>query len=258
MMKWLRAATRVVLVTLLTMIHVLALLLAALVLFAFPRPRARWRMLVFRSWSRSVLAVLGVEVEVVGEPPKTPFLMVTNHLSYVDIPVIGTQVGAIFVAKSEISSWPGVGFMCRSINTIFIDRNVRRDLPRVMRMIDTELAHGMGVVLFPEGTSSKGATLLPFRPALLESAARSDTPVSFGTLSYHTPEGEPPAHLAVCWWGGMDFSPHALQFAQLRRVHAKLVFGDEPIHDVDRKELAQKLRAAMLEQFEPVIDEEES
>lgn len=213
-------------------------------------------MFIFRSWSRCVLPVLGVEVEVEGTPPKPPFLLVTNHLSYVDIPVIGSQVGAIFVAKAEISSWPGVGLMCRSINTIFIDRNVRRDLPRVMREIDREMAHGMGVVLFPEGTSSKGATVLPFRPSLLESAARSDTPVSYGTLSYHTPEGEPPAHLAVCWWGGMDFSPHALQLAQLRRVRAKLTFGDQPMHDVDRKELARGLRSAMLEQFEPVVEEE--
>lgn len=257
-MKWLRAGIRFVLVSLLTMIHILALFLAGLVIFAFPRLRARWRMLVFRSWSRSVLPVLGVKVEVEGKPPKPPFLLVTNHLSYLDIPVIGSQVGAIFVAKSEISSWPGAGLMCRSVNTIFIDRNVRRDLPRVMRAIDREMGHGMGVVLFPEGTSSKGATLLPFRPSLLESAARSDTPVSYGTLSYHTQKDEPPAHLAVCWWGGMDFAPHALQFAQLRRVHAKIVFGDEPIHSHDRKELARDLRTAMLEHFEPVVDEEES
>jgi len=257
-MKRLRAAIRFGLVILLTAIHVLALLLASLLLFAFPRLRARWRMFIFRSWSLGVLPVLGIEVEVEGTPPEPPFFLVTNHLSYVDIPVIGSQVGAIFVAKAEISSWPGVGFMCRAINTIFIDRNVRRDLPRVMREIDREMEHGMGVVLFPEGTSSKGATLLPFRPSLLESAARSDTPVSFATLSYHTPEGEPPAHLAVCWWGGMDFSPHALQFARLRRVHAKIVFGDEPIHDVDRKQLAQKLRTAMMERFEPVVDEGES
>lgn len=257
-MKRLRAGIRLILVTLLTSIHVATLLLGSLLIFPLPQLRARWRMFIFRSWSLCLLPVLGVRVEVEGEPPEPPFLLVTNHLSYVDVPVIGSQVGGIFVAKSEISSWPGVGFMCRSINTIFIDRNLRRDLPRVMRQIDREMEHGMGVVLFAEGTSSKGATVLPFRPSLLESAARSDTPVSFGTLSYHTPEGEPPAHLAVCWWGGMDFSPHALRLAQLRRVHAKLVFGDEPIHDVDRKELARKLRTAMLERFEPVVDEERS
>lgn len=253
-MRSLRAVIRLTLVTLLTALHVLAVILGSLALFAFPRPRARLRMFVFRSWSRCILPVMGVRVQVEGRPPDSPFLLVTNHLSYLDIPVIGSQVGAIFVAKSEISNWPGVGFMCRSINTIFIDRKLRRDLPRVMNRIDREMDHGMGIVLFPEGTSSKGASILPFRPSLLESAARSDTPVSFGTLSYHTPAGEPPAHLAVCWWGGMEFSPHARGLAQLQRVDAKIVFGSEPIHDVDRKQLAQRLRAAMLEQFEPVIE----
>ena len=256
-MKWLRVVTRLLLVTLLTALHLVILLLGSAVSFALPRLQARWRMLVFRSWSRLILPVMGIRVEVEGPPPAAPFFLVTNHLSYVDIPVIGSQVGAVFVAKSEISTWPGVGFMCRAINTIFIDRTLRRDLPRVMREIDREMGHGMGIVLFPEGTSSRGATILPFRPSLLESAARSDTRVSYGVLSYHTPEGEPPAHLAVCWWGGMDFSPHALGLAQLRRVHAKVTFGSEPIHDVDRKELARRLRAAMLERFEPVVDEEE-
>lgn len=257
-MRQLRAAVRFPVVIILTAVHVVILLVGSLVTLPFPRLRARWRMSVFRTWSICVLPVLGIEVEVAGTPPRPPFLLVTNHLSYVDIPVIGSQVGAIFIAKSEISSWPGVGIMCRSINTIFIDRTLRRDLPRVMREIDREMEHGMGIVLFPEGTSSKGATVLPFRPSLLEPAARSDTPVSYATLSYDTPEGEPPAHSAVCWWGGVSFSPHARELMRLRHVRAKLVFGDTPIHDVDRKELARRLRSAMLEQFEPVVEEEPS
>ena len=127
-----------------------------------------------------------------------------------------------------------------------------------MRRIDHEMGHGMGVVLFPEGTSSKGASILPFRPSLLESAARSDVAVSWATLSYRTSDDEPPAHLAVCWWGDMDFVPHALELARLRRIEAQVVFGQEPIHDADRKRLAARLRATMLADFEPVIDEEES
>jgi 1-acyl-sn-glycerol-3-phosphate acyltransferase len=257
-MGWLRAAVRFLLVALLTALHVVVLLAGSVVIFVLPRLRARWRMGVFRSWSRCILPVMGVRVAVRGQPPQAPFFLVANHLSYLDIPVIGSQVGAIFVAKSEIASWPGIGFMCRAINTIFIDRNVRRDLPRVMRRIDHELGHGMGVVLFPEGTSSKGASILPFRPSLLESAARSDTSVSWATLSYRTPPDEPPTHLAVCWWGGMDFTPHALALARLRRIDATIVFGDEPIHDTDRKQLANRLRAAMLTEFEPVVVEEES
>ena len=122
-MGWFRVLTRLVLVTLLTFLHVLILLAGSIVIFVFPRLRARWRMALFRSWSRCILPIMGVRVAVRGEPPGAPFLLVANHLSYLDIPVIGSQVGAIFVAKSEIAGWPGIGFVCRAINTIFIDRN---------------------------------------------------------------------------------------------------------------------------------------
>lgn len=256
-MKRLRAGFRLFLASLLTLIALVVLLLGQLLVLPLPRARAKWRSGVMRYWGRAVLPVLGVDLTVEGQPPAKPFLLVSNHLSYLDIPVIGSQVGVVFVAKSELASWPVVGFMCRAANTIFVDRNVRRDLPRVMREIDRELALGQGVVLFAEGTSSKGATVLPFRPSLLEPAVRSELPVSYATLSYHTPEGEQPAHLAVCWWGGMDFTPHALNFATLRQVKAQLVFGDEQLHDIDRKRLAERLQAEVLSRFVPVVDEEE-
>ncbi len=256
-MRTLRAAVRLLLVTVSSLSHLLVLVAGSLVLLPVPRLRSRWRMLLFRSWSRSLLPVLGVEVEVEGSPPEPPFFLVSNHLSYLDIPVLGSQQGAIFVAKSEIAGWPGIGVLCKAIQTIFIDRERLRDLPRVMREIDRELGRGMGVVLFAEGTSSKGATVLPFRPPLLEAAARSDIRVAYAALTYRTPEGEPPAHLSVCWWGGMEFTPHAAAFARLRHVRAKVVFGDRLIHDGDRKQLARKLRDAVLENFEPVVCEEE-
>ena len=256
-MKRLRAGLRLILVTLLSVFHVLILLVGSIFVLPFPGLRSRWRMWVFRNWSRLLLPILGVDLEVEGEAPAPPFLMVCNHLSYLDIPVLGSEQGGIFVAKSEIAGWPGIGIMCKAINTIFIDRNLRRDLPRVMGEIDREISHGMGVMLFAEGTSSKGATVLPFRPSLLEVAARSDLPVSYAALTYRTPPDEPPAHLAVCWWGGMSFSPHAWSFAKLSRIRAKVVFGDELIHDGDRKRLAERLHAEVLKRFEPVVEEEE-
>ena len=254
-MKKLRAVIRLSLAVLNSLFFATVLLVGKLFLFPFAKLDARWRMSIFRLWSRCQLLALGVRVEVEGTPPKAPFFLVSNHLSYIDIPVIGRYAGAIFIAKAEISRWPLVGFLCRSINTIFVDRGVRRDLPRVMQEIDSEMKNGMGVVLFAEGTSSKGATVLPFRPSLLEVAARSDIPVSYASLSYRTEGDDPPAHTAVCWWGGVPFSPHALECAGLGRIHAKVVFGDVRIHDTNRKRLANKLRAEILAIFEPVVEE---
>lgn len=255
-MKRIRAVVRLTLAVLNSLFFAGVLIIGKLFLIPFPQQDARWRMWVFRCWSRGMLLAFRVSIEMEGDPPKPPFLLVSNHLSYLDIPVIGRYVGAIFIAKSEISGWPLIGFLCRIVNTIFVDRNLRRDLPRVMKEIDSELADGMGVVLFAEGTSSKGATVLPFRPSLLEVAARSEIPVSYAALTYHTDRDDPPAHTAVCWWGGVPFSPHALECAALERIHAKVVFGNERIHDADRKHLAYRLRAEIQEIFEPVVVEE--
>ena len=125
-----------------------------------------------------------------------------------------------------------------------------------MREIHSELGNGMGVVLFAEGTSSKGAGVLPFRPSLLEVAAQSEIPVSYAALSYRTLDGDLPAHEAVCWWGGAPFSPHVLECAALRRIDARVVFGSERIHDADRKQLATQLRDEIQKIFEPVVIED--
>lgn len=253
-MRSLRALTRLLLIKLLTL-GFLVLLLGGLVLaLPFPRLRARWRSLILRLWSRSLLCVLGVRVEVSGEPPRAPFLLVANHLSYLDILVLGSVVGPTFVAKSEIADWPVIGMLCRSVNTIFVDRSLRRDLPRVMRCIDAELRLGQGVVLFAEGTSSQGATVLPLRPSLLEPAVRTQLPVACAALGYRTVEPDKPAYLTVCWWGGRGFIEHALAFLRLQRVDASLVFGKRVFPGSDRKALAEEIREAILEVFAPLCD----
>jgi 1-acyl-sn-glycerol-3-phosphate acyltransferase len=256
-MKWLRATLRITLVSLWTLGIVVTLRIGLLFMIPFPRLAARWRSFIFKNWSRGLLLIAGVRRHTVGNPPEAPFLLVSNHLSYIDIAVLGSLVGGVFVAKSEISDWPVVGFVCRSVQTIFIDREMRRGLPGVMHEIERQLGHGQGIIVFPEGTSSSGASVLPFRPALLESAAQSDLPVSYATLSYATPEGEPPAHLSVCWWGGAPFGPHAFEFFKLRRVDATVVFGNRQFQGGDRKVLANELRTAVLKNFRPVVDPED-
>ena len=255
--KWLRASLKIGMVSLWTLGVVATLYLGILFTIPSPRVAARWRSFIFKNWSRGLLLIGGVRLHAVGEPPVTPFLLVSNHLSYVDVAVVGSLVGGVFVAKAEISDWPIIGFLCRSVETIFIDRQMRREIPGVMREIERQLGHGQGVILFAEGTSSAGASVLPFRPALLEPAARAGLPISYASLSYRTPEGESPAHLSVCWWGGAAFVPHVLEFFRLRRIDATVVFGDRQFQGDSRKVLAKQLRGAVLESFEPVVTEEE-
>ena len=118
--------------------------------------------------------------------------------------------------------------------------------------IDTAIADGAGVILFPEGTTSAGRDIEPFYPALLEWAARRSYPVRMASLSYQTRDARRPAHESVCWWGGMTLLPHFRELCRLRGIEAQLVLHPEPLQDSTRTRLASALRDAMRDRFAPV------
>jgi 1-acyl-sn-glycerol-3-phosphate acyltransferase len=90
---------------------------------------------------------------------------------------------------------------------------------------------------------------MPFRPPLLESAARAGLPVWYATISYRTPDGWPPAREVVCWWADMSFGPHLLKLLGLPGFDARLVFGEQPVVESDRKLLAKRLRQEVERQL---------
>lgn len=222
----------------------------------WPRLHARVRARILRFWARRMVWILGMRTTVEGVPPEAPFLLVSNHLSYVDVFALGAQTGATFVAKSEIGGWPLAGWICRTAGVIFVDRGAKRDLLRVKKRIDHALERGRGVVLFAEGTTSRGEAILPLKPSLLQVAAAADLPVHWATLSYHTPRGELPAVDSVVWWGGEGLLSHARRCLRLSGFEARLTFGPEPIRETDRKVLARKLYAAMAASFTPTAEPE--
>jgi lyso-ornithine lipid O-acyltransferase len=209
------------------------------------------REAMVRRWARGILGILHVEVETTGTPPARPFLLVANHLSYVDVVVLMTLVDAVFVAKREVRRWPLFGPLARIVGTIFIDRESMRDVIRVTDAMKRARADGHGVVLFAEGTSSDGTRILPLRPALLDAAARGEWPVHVASLSYHTAPTDPPANEALCWWGDMTFLPHLAALCRLTRARARVSFTPQAIMASDRRALATGLHAAMCRSFTP-------
>ncbi len=212
-----------------------------------------WRQLAFGWWTKSFVRISGMELEIIGEPPKPPFFLVTNHLSYVDIGALRSAVNGVFVAKAEVREWFLAGRIVKDMGVIFIDRKNRRDIPRAGAEIIQKLNDGEGVIVFPEGTSTKGEDVLPFNSSFLEFAAKTDLPVSYASISYRTPEGEPPASAMICWWEDISFVTHLLRLFTLKRFTAILDFGEESVVNPDRKQLAAQLRQRVKERFIPVI-----
>ena len=138
----------------------------------FPWVGARGRGACFRWWSRRILAILAVRPRMHGQwealPADTPRLLVSNHVSWLDIFVIRSAVACRFVAKSEIRRWPLVGWLVSRQGTVFVERARRQDTGRVNATLQAALRGGDAVVVFAEGTTSDGSRLNPFHGSLLQ------------------------------------------------------------------------------------------
>ncbi len=219
-----------------------------------PEQRFACRNRFFQAWSRVFAGLIGMELKVKGTPPAAPCVMVSNHLSYVDIIALGTRVNARFIAKSDVADWPVLGPAVRGTGTIFVDRTRARDAIRVNHLIRDMMEEGDGVIFFPEGTSSGGEDVLPLKTPLLHYCAHAGVPVHVATVSYATPPGEPPASQAVCWWGDMPFFSHMFHLFGIPRFEAQVEFGMHPVRGRDRKELAVKLWSALRQQYLPLTE----
>ena len=217
----------------------------------------RWSARVQSWWCALELFGLGVRFDLPAQPPPGPgpFLVAANHLSYVDIFVLGRLFPGRFVAKSEIAAWPLVGFLSNLIGTIFVVQSRRRDLLRVGGHMDRTLDAGVNVLLFPEGGASRGLGIEKLHPALFQSAVKAGTPCLAVALSYETPADPWAPAATVCWWGGMNLPRHLWRLLGLRGVTARVRWSPAPLSGRDRKELARALGQELTSAFEPVRQE---
>lgn len=134
--------------------------------------------LVVRAWSRQMLTILGVELVVQGEAPAHgPLLMVSNHISWLDIIVLNAAHPSRFVSKADVKTWPLLGSLITGAGTLYIERDSRRDAMRVVHHMAERLRAGDVLTVFPEGTTGDGRTLLPFHANLLQAAITANAPV---------------------------------------------------------------------------------
>jgi 1-acyl-sn-glycerol-3-phosphate acyltransferase len=211
-----------------------------------------WRQTIFSWWVRSFGWIANMRVEVEGPPPQPPFFLVTNHLGYADVAALRIAVNGVFVAKSDIKDWFLAGRIVRDMGIIFIDRAKRRDIPRAGEKILERLENGEGVFVFPEGTSTAGREILPFRSSFLQFAAEGDVPVSYAAITFETMPGSPPASDVVAWHDDISFVAHVWRLFKEPGFVARIRFGAKPLVVHDRKELAKQLHARISDLFVPL------
>lgn len=224
------------------------------ILQLFNKPVDKWRNKSLTTWGKLAAITLSIRVSVEGEIPEPPFFLVSNHLSYVDIIVLFSQLKTTFVAKSEVANWPVLGFIARTIGIVFIDRTLRSDITRVNQEISNSVTRHRGLTLFPEGTTSPGSEILPFRASLLEYPASSNLGAHYCAISYSTGPKNNMAHISVSWWGDSQLNDHIVNLAKQNKINATIRFGDNVVHESDRKILSKKLHQEVSNLFIPMCD----
>lgn len=218
------------------------------------RSGRRWARALPHWYHRGVCRILGVRITVEGEiAPDRPVLLVSNHVSWLDIPVLSAVGPVSFVAKKDVDGWPFVRRLARLQRTIFVDRERRGAVHTTTQTIMGRLKAGDHIVLFAEGTSSDGNRVLPFRTSLFAAAKPSgggDAALAEGiyvqtlALGYTRLHGLPLSrhhrHI-VAWYGDMEMAGHV--WSLLRRgpldVHIRIGAPVALEHFADRKALAR-------------------
>lgn len=210
----------------------------------FPRLSQPEREARVRAWAKAMLARLGVEITVIGVPPRAgPVLLVCNHVSFLDIIVLHAACYCRFVAKANVRRWPVIGTLADGADTLYVRRESRRDAMRVLHAMVQALSKGEVLALFPEGTTGDGGTVLPFRSSLVQGAVAADAPIqpvalkfiegSVGTLSRAATYVDDESLVGSIW-----------RTLRARGLRAVVAFGaPESAGGRDRRAWARDLRA---------------
>lgn len=198
---------------------------------------------------RTAFRILGIGYEAHGHRMDRPGAIVANHSSWLDIFALNAGERVYFVSKSEVAGWPGIGWLAKATGTVFINRD-RREAAAQKELFEARLEAGHKLLFFPEGTSTDGQRVLPFKPTLFAAffseRLREFMWVQPATVIYHAPEGAEPRFYG--WWGDMDFGSHLLAILGAKRQGKVEVFWHEPVRVADfaeRKSLAKATEQAV-------------
>ena len=201
--------------------------------------RMRWLQ-----WAcRRVLRIFNLKITASGPIPRAG-LLVSNHLGYLDILILSSLTPSVFVAKQEVRGWPVFGWFAMMAGTLFVDRQRRAGVVTSAEAVKAFLNEAALVVLFPEGTSSDGRDVLPFKSALLQPVAIPSHLLSASAIAYSLRDGD--VREEVCYWKDMTLVPHLLNLLSKEGITARVQFAEVEPGGSDRKVLARRLRAEVM------------
>lgn len=180
---------------------------------------------ILKAWSRQLLAILNIGIQTEGQQPtrgEGGYLIVANHVSWLDIFVLNAIHPSRFIAKSEVRNWPIIGWLCKRSGAIFIERAMRRDAALVTRRVGVLLKQGVCVGLFPEGTTTDGKQVGHFHSALIQPAVDAGARLCPIALYYQDEQGEPSS--AAAFTGDMTLSQSIWRILRSPRFDALLMF----------------------------------
>lgn len=254
---WLRVLRRGVPLGIVVFGCLALLLLVRLVerpIFGLHRPVTPW---ITRFVCASAFFFLGIRRKIRGRPMSGRGAVVANHVSWLDIFAQNASKQIYFVSKAEVAGWPGIGWLARATGTVFINRD-RREARAQAELFRQRLLAGHRLLFFPEGTSTDGQQVLPFKTTLFEAFLHSDLKDTLRiqpvTVVYTAPEGEDPRFYG--WWGDMDFGSHLLKVLNAPRQGSVELIYHEPVRvsdAADRKQLAARCEACVRAGLETAL-----
>lgn len=212
-----------------------------------------WTPLIVQWVCRQSLRILRIELRIHGRVMDEPGAVVANHGSWLDIFVLNARKRIYFVAKAEVRGWALIGWLARATGTVFIKRE-RKEAKAQTELFKTRLGLGHRLLFFPEGTSTDGRRVLPFKPTLfaafLSENLADNTHIQPVSVVYHAPEGQDPRFYG--WWGDMSFGAHLLKVLAAAGsgsvdvvCHPTLRVADKPNRKVIAAHLEEQVRAGL-------------
>ncbi len=201
------------------------------------------------------LKLLNIKTNIINLPDQhKSYLLVGNHLGFLDIFVLASNFPCLFVTSVEMRAAFGLGFLTEMAGCLYVERRNRSRLTEDIEKIRHALKQNFSVALYPEGTSSNGEKVLVFKKSLLAAAAGSNVPILPMVINYRKVNGELMSHKwrdYVCWYGAQTFPEVALRILSMQSTEVDLEFLPEAhVHSVEQRgEMAEKIHQAIVEKY---------